>query len=174
VLDAACACDSATLCALATPSHCLILSVSNSASLTLPCTGWGYVHGHMQHACKNTSSYAALAALLCRPPPALHPPQAQRVANTALRLIGQMKRDWMQTGRRPAGICGAALWMACHMHGQHKTKVGGRGGCCWHAASCCAVGQQQHCSVDAQARADHSLCISCTHLILCPCDNDCL
>jgi hypothetical protein len=53
--------------------------------------------------------------------------QAQRVANTALRLIGQMKRDWMQTGRRPAGICGAALWMACHMHGIHKTKVGPSG-----------------------------------------------
>jgi transcription initiation factor TFIIIB Brf1 subunit/transcription initiation factor TFIIB len=45
------------------------------------------------------------------------------VGNTALRLIGQMKRDWMQTGRRPAGICGAALWMACHMHHIHKTKV---------------------------------------------------
>ena len=31
-------------------------------------------------------------------------------------LIAQMKRDWMQTGRRPAGVCGAALWLACHIH----------------------------------------------------------
>jgi transcription factor IIIB subunit 2 len=33
--------------------------------------------------------------------------QEQEVANTALRLVQRMKRDWIQTGRRPAGICGA-------------------------------------------------------------------
>lgn len=40
------------------------------------------------------------------------------VTNTALRLVKSMKRDWMQTGRRPSGICGAALFIATHLHGQ--------------------------------------------------------
>jgi len=44
------------------------------------------------------------------------------VANTALRLVASMKRDWMQTGRRPNGICGAALWVACHIHGFSPSK----------------------------------------------------
>ncbi|KAK9817299.1 hypothetical protein WJX72_012355 [[Myrmecia] bisecta] len=44
------------------------------------------------------------------------------VANTALRLVASMKRDWMQTGRRPSGICGAALFIAAHIHGFEKTK----------------------------------------------------
>eukprot|EP01047_Picozoa_sp_COSAG01_P069019 COSAG01_NODE_10107_length_2249_cov_2.181395_2_plen_77_part_00 len=30
----------------------------------------------------------------------------QRDPLTAVRLAGQMNRDWIQTGRRPAGICG--------------------------------------------------------------------
>lgn len=44
------------------------------------------------------------------------------VANTALRLVASMKRDWMQTGRRPSGICGAALFIAAHVHGFERTK----------------------------------------------------
>lgn len=44
------------------------------------------------------------------------------VANSALRLVASMKRDWMQTGRRPAGICGAALFIASHMHGFRRKK----------------------------------------------------
>ncbi|QDZ20704.1 subunit Brf1 of transcription factor IIIB [Chloropicon primus] len=44
------------------------------------------------------------------------------VASTALRLVASMKRDWMQTGRRPAGICGAALFIASHMHGFRRKK----------------------------------------------------
>ena len=44
------------------------------------------------------------------------------VSNTALRLVASMKRDWMQTGRRPAGICGAALWVASHVHGFDRSK----------------------------------------------------
>ncbi|KAF0044197.1 hypothetical protein F2P81_003355 [Scophthalmus maximus] len=31
------------------------------------------------------------------------------VAMTALRLVQRMKRDWMHTGRRPSGLCGAGL-----------------------------------------------------------------
>ncbi|CAI5441846.1 unnamed protein product [Caenorhabditis angaria] len=34
------------------------------------------------------------------------------VVNLATRLVQRMKRDWMSTGRRPTGICGAALLMA--------------------------------------------------------------
>lgn len=39
------------------------------------------------------------------------------VVSTALQLVASMKRDWMQTGRRPSGICGAALFLAAHIHG---------------------------------------------------------
>jgi len=42
---------------------------------------------------------------------------ADAVSATSLQLIKSMKRDWMQTGRRPAGICGAALFVALHIHG---------------------------------------------------------
>ena len=44
------------------------------------------------------------------------------VANTALRLVASMKRNWMQTGRRPNGICGAALWVAAQIHGFSPSK----------------------------------------------------
>ncbi|KAL3163023.1 hypothetical protein ABBQ32_009450 [Trebouxia sp. C0010 RCD-2024] len=44
------------------------------------------------------------------------------VTNTALRLVKSMKRDWMQTGRRPSGICGAALFIATHLHGLEFTR----------------------------------------------------
>ena len=39
------------------------------------------------------------------------------VAMTALRLVGRMKRDWIQIGRRPASICGSCLLIACKIHG---------------------------------------------------------
>ncbi len=42
--------------------------------------------------------------------------------NTSRGLIKSMKRDWLQTGRHPSGICGAALYIACAMHGVDKTK----------------------------------------------------
>jgi len=50
------------------------------------------------------------------------------VALTALRLVGRMKRDWIVAGRRPAGICAAALLIASRAHGfkkQHQdvTKI---------------------------------------------------
>lgn len=44
--------------------------------------------------------------------------QRLAITNTALRLVKSMKRDWMQTGRRPSGICGAALFIAVHLHGE--------------------------------------------------------
>jgi len=47
--------------------------------------------------------------------------QANAVALTALRLVGRMKRDWIVTGRRPAGICAAALLIASRAHGFGKS-----------------------------------------------------
>eukprot|EP00002_Diphylleia_rotans_P023792 TRINITY_DN4683_c0_g1_i1.p1 TRINITY_DN4683_c0_g1~~TRINITY_DN4683_c0_g1_i1.p1 ORF type:complete len:581 (-),score=124.31 TRINITY_DN4683_c0_g1_i1:281-2023(-) len=44
------------------------------------------------------------------------------VSMTALRLVARMKRDWIQTGRRPSGICGAALLIAARMHGFRRTQ----------------------------------------------------
>lgn len=44
------------------------------------------------------------------------------VANTALRLVSRMKRDWIQTGRRPSGICGACLLIAARLYGFRRTQ----------------------------------------------------
>lgn len=49
-------------------------------------------------------------------------PKTEDVASTSLQLIKSMKRDWMQTGRRPAGLCGAALFIALHIHGAAVRK----------------------------------------------------
>ncbi|XP_069590188.1 transcription factor IIIB 90 kDa subunit [Ranitomeya imitator] len=43
------------------------------------------------------------------------------VSMTALRLVQRMKRDWMHTGRRPSGLCGAALLVASRMHDFRRT-----------------------------------------------------
>ncbi|GFP91095.1 transcription factor iiib 90 kDa subunit [Phtheirospermum japonicum] len=44
------------------------------------------------------------------------------VSKTALHIIASMKRDWMQTGRKPSGLCGAALYIAALSHGLKCTK----------------------------------------------------
>jgi transcription factor IIIB subunit 2 len=51
--------------------------------------------------------------------------KANAVALTALRLVGRMKRDWIVAGRRPAGICAAALLIAARAHGfsRHQQDV---------------------------------------------------
>ena len=46
--------------------------------------------------------------------------KANAVALTALRLVARMKRDWIVSGRRPAGICAAALLIASRAHGFSK------------------------------------------------------
>ncbi|KAG0266606.1 transcription factor TFIIIB subunit brf1 [Mortierella polycephala] len=46
----------------------------------------------------------------------------QRVANDALRLVARMDRDWIRTGRRPAGICGACLLIAARMHHYRRSE----------------------------------------------------
>lgn len=38
------------------------------------------------------------------------------VTTTALRLVQRMNRDWMATGRRPSGLCGAALLVSARMY----------------------------------------------------------
>lgn len=48
--------------------------------------------------------------------------KTQTVANTALRLVQRMRRDWIQTGRRPSGICGAALLISARLHGFKRTQ----------------------------------------------------
>ncbi|KAA8493839.1 Transcription factor IIIB 90 kDa subunit [Porphyridium purpureum] len=47
--------------------------------------------------------------------------QSHQVGTSALRLIAKMKRDWMTHGRRPAGICGAAIYLASKIHGFERT-----------------------------------------------------
>ncbi|KAF9259797.1 cyclin-like protein [Marasmius fiardii PR-910] len=42
--------------------------------------------------------------------------ETQRVATDAVRLVQRFDRDWMTRGRRPAGICGAALLLAARMN----------------------------------------------------------
>ncbi|KAG8462428.1 hypothetical protein KFE25_012248 [Diacronema lutheri] len=43
------------------------------------------------------------------------------VGELALRLVARMKRDWMETGRRPSGVCAAALLIASRAHGYART-----------------------------------------------------
>lgn len=45
----------------------------------------------------------------------------QRIANEAVRIVQQMRRDWMTHGRRPAGLCGAALLLAARMNNFRRT-----------------------------------------------------
>ncbi|KAL1898134.1 transcription factor TFIIIB subunit brf1 [Sporothrix stenoceras] len=44
-----------------------------------------------------------------------------KVAETAVRLVQRMDRDWMVMGRRPAGICGACLIMAARIFNFRRT-----------------------------------------------------
>ncbi|XP_019457525.1 PREDICTED: transcription factor IIIB 90 kDa subunit-like [Lupinus angustifolius] len=46
-----------------------------------------------------------------------------RVSETALNIIASMKRDWMQTGRKPNGLCGAAIYIAALAHGFKFSKT---------------------------------------------------
>ncbi|XP_059646463.1 uncharacterized protein LOC132293139 isoform X2 [Cornus florida] len=44
------------------------------------------------------------------------------VSKTALHIIASMKRDWMQTGRKPSGLCGAAIYIAALSYGLTCSK----------------------------------------------------
>jgi transcription factor IIIB 90 kDa subunit len=45
------------------------------------------------------------------------------VAMSALRLLARMRRDWMSYGRRPNGLCGAALIIAARMHNFYRSQT---------------------------------------------------
>lgn len=38
-----------------------------------------------------------------------------------MRIAQRMDRDWITSGRRPAGICGACLLIAARMNGFRRT-----------------------------------------------------
>ncbi|CAN4111900.1 unnamed protein product [Withania somnifera] len=44
------------------------------------------------------------------------------ISRSALKYLSSMKRDWMQTGRKPSGLCGAALYIAAISHGLSCSK----------------------------------------------------
>ncbi|XP_004493225.1 transcription factor IIIB 60 kDa subunit-like isoform X1 [Cicer arietinum] len=44
------------------------------------------------------------------------------VSETALNIIASMNRDWMQTGRKPSGLFGAALYISVLAHGFNFSK----------------------------------------------------
>lgn len=47
--------------------------------------------------------------------------ETDKVAETAVRLVNRMSRDWMVMGRRPSGICGACLILAARIHNFRRT-----------------------------------------------------
>lgn len=44
------------------------------------------------------------------------------ICQTAVKLIAGMKKDWIQTGRRPTSICAAALMISAKIHGCERSK----------------------------------------------------
>jgi transcription factor IIIB subunit 2 len=78
-------------------------------------------------------TYLKLSSILCINIPPIDPciyilryayklglgEKSKDVQMTALRLVSRMKRDWMHTGRRPSGLCGAALLVSARLHGIH-------------------------------------------------------
>ncbi|XP_030369291.1 transcription factor IIIB 90 kDa subunit isoform X2 [Scaptodrosophila lebanonensis] len=49
--------------------------------------------------------------------------KTHEVSMTALRIVQRMKKDCMHSGRRPTGLCGAALLIAARMHDFNRTIV---------------------------------------------------
>lgn len=45
----------------------------------------------------------------------------KQVAEDAVRIIRRMKRDWIVTGRHPAGLCGACIILAARMNNFRRT-----------------------------------------------------
>lgn len=42
------------------------------------------------------------------------------IVTTSLRLVTRLKKDWIAAGRRPDGICAAAVLISCRCHGVNK------------------------------------------------------
>ena len=80
-------------------------------------------------------TYLRLSQALCINIPAMDPclyvmrfahrleleEKTHEVSMTALRLVSRMKKDWIHFGRRPSGLCGAALLIAARMHGYNRS-----------------------------------------------------
>eukprot|EP00172_Hildenbrandia_rubra_P002690 Plantae.Rhodophyta-Hildenbrandia_rubra.ctg37373.p1 GENE.Plantae.Rhodophyta-Hildenbrandia_rubra.ctg37373~~Plantae.Rhodophyta-Hildenbrandia_rubra.ctg37373.p1 ORF type:complete len:540 (-),score=139.23 Plantae.Rhodophyta-Hildenbrandia_rubra.ctg37373:593-2212(-) len=84
------------------------------------------------------NTFLKFARLMCVPLPVVDPSlyihrfagklefpddKKHAIAMSALRLLARMKRDWMSVGRRPSGLCGAALIIAARMHNFHRSRV---------------------------------------------------
>ncbi|KAJ2473017.1 transcription factor TFIIIB subunit brf1 [Coemansia sp. RSA 2322] len=48
--------------------------------------------------------------------------KTQQVCLDAIRLVQRMDRDWIRTGRRPSGICGACLLISARIHNFRRTQ----------------------------------------------------
>jgi len=80
-------------------------------------------------------TYLRLSQALCINIPAMDPclyvmrfahrlefgEKTHEVSMTALRLVSRMKKDWIHFGRRPSGLCGAALLIAGRLHDFSRT-----------------------------------------------------
>lgn len=49
--------------------------------------------------------------------------RTEQVQMDAVRILQRMDRDWIVSGRKPAGICGAALVMAARMNNFRRTPI---------------------------------------------------
>lgn len=71
-------------------------------------SGVGVRHGPSAHGCTEVVSSADPCLYIPRFAHLLEfGDKNHEVSMTALRLLQRMKRDWMHTGRRPSGLCGA-------------------------------------------------------------------
>ena len=46
-----------------------------------------------------------------------------KIERTALKLLQSMRREWAGTGRRPNGLCGAAILIAARLHGFKRSTA---------------------------------------------------
>ena len=49
--------------------------------------------------------------------------KTKQVRDTAIRLIQSMDRSWMRTGRRPNGLCGAAILISAKIHNCQRSSA---------------------------------------------------
>ncbi|EJU01279.1 hypothetical protein DACRYDRAFT_107836 [Dacryopinax primogenitus] len=47
----------------------------------------------------------------------------EKIRDDAVRIVHRFKRDWLYTGRRPSGICGAALLLAARMNNYRRSVL---------------------------------------------------
>ena len=48
--------------------------------------------------------------------------KTKAVSTTALRIVTRLKKDWITFGRRPDGVCAAAMLIAARSQGYHKSQ----------------------------------------------------